>query len=147
MSLCFRTAVYMSLFFLHHSITIIATTKQCPSWPSGWEVMTTSSSWVVGYISSPSPTVRETYRITYKTKKKVNCHLMVNDCAQKTLNNYSFFFTSEFAKLNHLTALKKSNTNTVYGVKYGIYTVSNTKYKYQYGKNKIKYQYGITIIG
>ena len=34
--------------------------QQCPSWPTGWEVMTTSSDWVRGYISTPSPTVQST---------------------------------------------------------------------------------------
>ena len=34
------------------------TKKQCPSWPTGREVMTTSSCWVRGYNSTPSPTVR-----------------------------------------------------------------------------------------
>ena len=32
--------------------------KQCPSWPTGREVMTTSSCWVRGYNSTPSPTVQ-----------------------------------------------------------------------------------------
>ena len=34
--------------------------KQCPSWPTGREVMTTSSCWVRGYNSTPSPTVQST---------------------------------------------------------------------------------------
>ena len=37
-----------------------ATKKQCPSWPTGREVMTTSSCWVRGYNSTPSPTVQST---------------------------------------------------------------------------------------
>ena len=36
------------------------TKKQCPSWPTGREVMTTSSCWVRGYNSPPSPTVQST---------------------------------------------------------------------------------------
>ena len=36
------------------------TKKQCPSWPTGREVMTTSSCWVRGYNSTPSPTVQST---------------------------------------------------------------------------------------
>ena len=36
------------------------TKKQCLSWPTGWEVMTTSSCWVRGYNSTPSPTVQST---------------------------------------------------------------------------------------
>ena len=41
--------------------TCISTTnKQCPSWPTGREVMTTSSCWVRGYNSTPSPTVQST---------------------------------------------------------------------------------------
>ena len=38
----------------------ITTKKQCPSWPTGREVMTTSSCWVRGYNSTPSPTVQST---------------------------------------------------------------------------------------
>ena len=34
--------------------------KQCPSWPTGREVMTTSSCWVRGNNSTPSPTVQST---------------------------------------------------------------------------------------
>ena len=34
--------------------------KQCPSWPTAREVMTTSSCWVRGYYSTPSPTVQST---------------------------------------------------------------------------------------
>ena len=40
--------------------TILTTKKQCPSWPTGREVMTTSSCWVRGYNSTPSPTVQST---------------------------------------------------------------------------------------
>ena len=36
------------------------TKKQCPSWPTGREVMTTSSCWVKGNNSTPSPTVQST---------------------------------------------------------------------------------------
>ena len=36
------------------------TKKQCPSWPTGREVMTTSSGWVRGYNSTPSLTVQST---------------------------------------------------------------------------------------
>ena len=36
------------------------TKKQCPSWPTGQEVMTTSSCWVRGYNSTPSPIVQST---------------------------------------------------------------------------------------
>ena len=36
------------------------TKKQCPSWPTEREVMTTSSCWVRGYNSTPSPTVQST---------------------------------------------------------------------------------------
>ena len=40
---------------------IKSTTKmQRPSWLTGWEVMTTSSCWVRGYNSTPSPTVQST---------------------------------------------------------------------------------------
>ena len=34
--------------------------KQCPSWPTGREVVTTSSCRVGGYVSTPSPTVQST---------------------------------------------------------------------------------------
>ena len=37
-----------------------STKKQCPFWPTGREVMTTSSCWVRGYNSTPSPTVQST---------------------------------------------------------------------------------------
>ena len=40
--------------------SVQTTKKQCPSWPTGWEVMTTSSCWVRGYNSTPSPTVQST---------------------------------------------------------------------------------------
>ena len=36
------------------------TKEQCPSWPTGREVMTTSSCWVRGDNSTPSPTVQST---------------------------------------------------------------------------------------
>ena len=36
------------------------TKEQRPSWPTGREVMTTSSCWVRGYNSTPSPTVQST---------------------------------------------------------------------------------------
>ena len=36
----------------------IITKKQCPSWPTEREVITTSSCRVGGHISSPSPTVQ-----------------------------------------------------------------------------------------
>ena len=36
------------------------TKKQCPSWPTGREVMTNSACWVRGYNSTPSPTVQST---------------------------------------------------------------------------------------
>ena len=36
------------------------TKEQCPSWPTGREVMTTSSCWVRGNNSTPSPTVQST---------------------------------------------------------------------------------------
>ena len=36
------------------------TKEQYPSWPTGREVMTTSSCWVRGYNSTPSPTVQST---------------------------------------------------------------------------------------
>ena len=40
---------------------MVQTTKeQRPSWPTGREVMTTSSCWVRGYNSTPSPTVQST---------------------------------------------------------------------------------------
>ena len=39
---------------------MLTTNKQCPSWPTGREVMTTSSCWVRGYNSTPSPTVQST---------------------------------------------------------------------------------------
>ena len=38
----------------------LTTKKQYPSWPTGREVMTTSSCWVRGYNSTPSPTVQST---------------------------------------------------------------------------------------
>ena len=41
-------------------IYLATTIKQCPSWPTGREVMTTSSCWVKGYNSTPSPTVQST---------------------------------------------------------------------------------------
>ena len=34
--------------------------KQCLSWPTGREVMTTSSCWVRDYTRTPSPTVQST---------------------------------------------------------------------------------------
>ena len=36
------------------------TKEQRPSWPTGREVMTTSSCWVRGYNCTPSPTVQST---------------------------------------------------------------------------------------
>ena len=36
------------------------TKEQCLSWPTGREAMTTSSCWVRGYNSTPSPTVQST---------------------------------------------------------------------------------------
>ena len=44
----------------HPSRKNIGTKKQCPSWPTGREVMTTSSCWVKGCNSTPSPTVQST---------------------------------------------------------------------------------------
>ena len=45
---------------IYLSINTVTTKKQCPSWPTGREVMTTSSCWVRGYDSTPSPTVQGT---------------------------------------------------------------------------------------
>ena len=39
---------------------IITTKEQRPSWPTGREVMATSSCWVIGYNCTPSPTVQST---------------------------------------------------------------------------------------
>ena len=56
-------ALRPSIKLLHVSINSfrnLTTKKQCPSWPTGREVMTTSSCWVRGYNSTPSPTVQST---------------------------------------------------------------------------------------
>ena len=46
------------------------TNKQCPSWPTGWEVMTTSSCWVRGCNSTPSPTVQKHSSKSYRRARQ-----------------------------------------------------------------------------
>ena len=55
-----------------------STKEQCPSWPTGREVMTTSSCWVRGYNSTPSPTVQSTpVNRTVERDSLVVCSLVV----------------------------------------------------------------------
>ena len=50
----------MSSLSYRATISYTTTKKQCPAWPTGREIMTTSSCWVRGYNSTPSPTVQST---------------------------------------------------------------------------------------
>ena len=45
---------------LYARTALLVTKKQCPSWPTGREVMRTFSCWVRGYNITPSPTVQST---------------------------------------------------------------------------------------
>ena len=54
------TIVQRTMLAQSGSVARLTTEKQCPSWPTGREVMTTSSGRVRGYISTPSPTVQST---------------------------------------------------------------------------------------
>ena len=46
------------------------TKKQCPSWPTGREVMTTSSCWVRGYNSTPLPTVQHSSKSYRRARQR-----------------------------------------------------------------------------
>ena len=68
--------VYLMLFFVSCFLQLSAellystTKKQCPSWPTGREVMTTYSCRVRGYNSTLSPTVQKHYSVSYSRARQ-----------------------------------------------------------------------------
>ena len=89
--------------------TLLSTKKQCPSWPTGREVMTTSSCWVRGYNSTPSPTVQSTpvnsLRHIVMLFPFLLLHIFPNSLGQLVLSHWQYvpsILTSGFwLKLNN----------------------------------------------